>query len=305
MGDGASGGDGLDAVILGRSLKIDGGRWHAVPACEDDQEGSVSGLGLGLGRRGNACLAALPPSHCKIRKFQVLCPNPIKTPDMKLFPTFLLAAFLALPAMPSFAAGDAAPAQGAASAPAAAAPVALTKPDLAKGEASFTAVCVACHGVGGNSVIPVNPRLAQQHPEYLVKQLQDFKAGKRQNPIMLGFASMLSDQDMKNIAWWVSANKAQPGFAKDKDLIALGERIYRGGVADRQIPACAGCHSPNGAGIPAQYPRLSGQHAEYAAAQLTAFRDGVRNSSQQMTQVAAKLNDREIRALADYIAGLH
>lgn len=236
---------------------------------------------------------------------------------MKLFLTSLLAAVLALPAMSSFAAGDAvpAPANGAASAPAAAAPVAaaqaaiapvvVAKPDLAKGEASFTAVCIACHGVGGNSIIPANPRLAQQHPEYLIKQLQDFKAGKRQNPIMLGFASTLSDQDMTNIAWWVAANKAQPGLAKDKDLIALGERIYRGGVADRQIPACSGCHSPNGAGVPAQYPRLSGQHAEYAAAQLTAFRDGVRKSSLQMTQVAAKLNDREIRALADYIAGLH
>ncbi len=238
---------------------------------------------------------------------------------MKLFLTFLLAAFLALPAMSSFAAGEAAsaPVNGAASVPApvaaasvAAAPAVIApgiaaKPDLAKGEASFTAVCVACHGVGGNSGTSTFPKLAQQHPEYLVKQLQDFKSGKRQNPIMLGFASTLSDQDMKNIAYWVTTNKAQPGFAKDKNLMALGERIYRGGVADRQIPACAGCHSPNGAGIPAQYPRLSGQHAEYAAAQLTAFRDGIRNNSLQMTQVAAKLNDREIRALADYVAGLH
>jgi cytochrome c553 len=102
----------------------------------------------------------------------------------------------------------------------------------------------------------------------------------------------------------VAAKPAKPGFAKDRTLVLLGERIYRGGIADRQIPACAGCHSPNGAGIPAQYPRLSGQHAEYVAAQLTAFRDGVRNNSVQMTQVTAKLNDREIRALADYVAGL-
>jgi len=135
--------------------------------------------------------------------------------------------------------------------------------------------------------------------------LQEFKAGKRQNPIMLGFASTLSEDDMRNVAYWASSKKATPGFASDKDLVMLGERIYRGGVADRQIPACAGCHSPNGAGIPAQYPRLGGQKADYLAIQLTAFRDGIRANSLQMTQVAAKLNDREIRAVADYISGLH
>ena len=109
---------------------------------------------------------------------------------------------------------------------------------------------------------------------------------------------------MKNIAAWVGSKKAKTGFAKDKELVTLGERIYRGGIADRQIAACAGCHTPNGAGIPSQYPRLSGQHAEYTAAQLTAFRDGVRKNSVQMAQVAAKLNDREIKAVADYMAGL-
>ncbi len=179
------------------------------------------------------------------------------------------------------------------------------KPDLAKGEASFNAVCVACHAADGNSVLPVNPKLAQQHPHYLIKQLQEFKSGKRASPIMLGMASTLSEADVQNVAYWVSSRTAAPGFAKDRELVVLGERIYRGGIADRQIPACAGCHSPNGAGIPAQYPRLSGQHAEYTAVQLTAFRDGVRQNSLQMTQVAAKLNDREIKAVADYIAGLH
>jgi cytochrome c553 len=178
------------------------------------------------------------------------------------------------------------------------------KPDLAKGEASYGAVCAACHGPDGNSAAPIYPKLAQQHPEYLVKQLIEFKAGKRANPIMLGFASTLSEEDMKNIAYWVSAKASKPGFAKEKELVTLGERIFRGGIADRQIPACAGCHSPNGAGIPAQYPRLAAQNAEYAVLQLTAFRDGVRNNSLQMTQVAAKLNDREIKAVADYIAGL-
>ena len=204
--------------------------------------------------------------------------------------TYLFAAFLVFPAV-SQAAGEAAPAK-------------VAKPDLVKGEATYTAVCVACHAADGNSAIAGNPKLAQQHPEYLVKQLQEFKSGKRKNPVMQGFAAALSDDDMKNIAFWVTAKKVKPGFAKDKELVSLGERIYRGGVSDRQIPACAGCHNPTGAGNPVQYPRLGGQHAEYTATQLTAFRDGGRNNSLQMNQVAAKLNDREIRAVADYIAGL-
>jgi cytochrome c553 len=237
---------------------------------------------------------------------------------MKLFATLIMAASMAIPAFFAIAADEkpaaAAPAPaGAAATPAAAslpahdaaaAPKAA-KPDLAKGAASFGGVCAACHNADGNSVIAANPKLAQQHPEYLLKQLQEFKAGKRENAIMKGFASALSDEDMRNIAYWAASQKATPGFAKDKELVALGERIYRGGIADRQVPACAGCHSPNGAGIPAQFPRLAGQHAEYAVAQLTAFRDGVRKNSVQMTQVAAKLNDREIRAVADYVAGLH
>jgi cytochrome c553 len=220
---------------------------------------------------------------------------------MKLLTSFLLAASLAASAFSTFA-QEAKPA--APQAQAVAESVTAAKPDLAKGEASFTAVCAACHAPDGNSVTPVNPKLAQQHPAYLVKQLQEFKSGKRANPIMVGMATMLSDQDMQNVAFWLNSKTAKPGFAKDKELVALGERIYRGGIADRQIPACAGCHSPNGAGIPAQYPRLSGQHADYMVVQLTSFRDDVRKNSLQMTGVAAKLNDREIKAVADYIAGL-
>ena len=215
---------------------------------------------------------------------------------MKLLATYFLTALLAVTAFSSQAAGPAAPA--------AAAPAKVVKPDLVSGEAKFTALCAACHGADGNSGTPVNPKLAQQHPEYLVKQLQEFKSGVRKNAIMQGFASQLTDADMKNIAFWATTKKSKPGFAKDKELVALGERIYRGGLADRQIAACAGCHSPNGAGNPVQYPRLGGQHADYTAAQLTGFRDGVRKNNLQMTQVASKLNDREILALADYIAGL-
>jgi cytochrome c553 len=121
---------------------------------------------------------------------------------------------------------------------------------------------------------------------------------------MQGFASQLSEADMKNIAYWASSQKAKPGFAKDKNLVTMGERIYRGGIANRQVAACSGCHSPNGAGIPSQFPRLSGQHADYIAAQLTAFRAGARNNSTQMGQIAFKLSDQEIKALADYIGGL-
>lgn len=207
---------------------------------------------------------------------------------MKLFVSFLMVVLFAASAV---AADDKAAAK-------------VAKPDLAKGEASFTAVCAACHGADGNSMIPANPKLAQQHPEYTLKQLKEFKSGKRANAIMSGMVAALSEDDMKNIAFWLASKKAKPGFAKDKDTVALGERIYRGGIPDRQVAACAGCHSPNGAGIPAQYPRIAGQHSDYAVAQLVAFRDGVRKNSVQMSGVAAKMNDREIKAVSDYIAGL-
>jgi cytochrome c553 len=214
---------------------------------------------------------------------------------MKLIASLLIAAALVAPAL-SHAAEPAA------------------KADLAKGEAMYNAVCAACHGAEGNSGAPAYPKLAQQHPDYLVKQLQEFKSGKRANPIMSGMAAALSDADMKNVAAWLGSKTSAPNFAKEKDLVVLGERIYRGGVADRQIAACAGCHNPTGAGIPAQYPRLAGQHADYTVAQLSAFREhgnkGAgqpsvgRGNSAQMSGVAAKLNDREIKAVADYVAGL-
>ncbi|OSZ62845.1 cytochrome c [Hydrogenophaga sp. IBVHS2] len=178
------------------------------------------------------------------------------------------------------------------------------KPDLVKGAATYGNVCVACHAVDGNSTTPANPKLAGQHPEYLIKQLQEYKSGKRANAIMQGFAATLSDDDMRNVAYWLASQKPKDGASTDKDLVKLGERIYRGGIADRQIAACAGCHSPNGAGIPSQYPRLSGQHAEYTETQLRHFRDGTRANNAQMTGVAAKMNDREIKAVSDYIAGL-
>ncbi len=181
---------------------------------------------------------------------------------------------------------------------------AATAVEPAKGATISTNVCVACHTNDGSRGIAANPILQGQHPEYLVKQLTEFKAGLRENAIMRGMAATLSDADMKNVAAFYASKQAKPGFAKNRDLATLGEKIYRGGIADRSIPACSGCHGPNGAGIPSQYPRLAGQHADYVESQLTAFRGGVRHNNVAMTGVAAKLNDREIKALSDYVAGL-
>ena len=177
------------------------------------------------------------------------------------------------------------------------------KPDLAKGQA-LAAACMACHTADGSRGAAANPILQGQHPEYLVKQLQEFKAGKRKNAIMSGMAAGLSEEDMKHIAAYYASKKPVPGFARNKDTVALGEAIYRGGIASKSVPACAGCHSPNGAGMPAQYPRIGGQHAEYTEAQMNAFRAGERANNAQMMSIAAKMNDKEIKAVSDYIAGL-
>lgn len=178
------------------------------------------------------------------------------------------------------------------------------KPDLAKGQEKATQVCLACHTADGSRGLPANPILQGQHAEYLVKQLKEFKAGTRANAIMSGMAGALSDEDMTNVAAFYASKQAKPGAAKNKDLVVLGEKIYRGGIAAKQVPACAGCHSPNGAGIPAQYPRLGGQHADYTESQLNTFRAGTRGNSAQMMAIAARMSDKEIKAVSDYIGGL-
>jgi cytochrome c553 len=185
-----------------------------------------------------------------------------------------------------------------------AAETAASAPEPAKGAAISTAVCAACHTNDGSRGTPVNPIIQGQHPDYLVKQLTDFKAGKRDNPIMRAMASPLSEADMKNVAAFYASKQPKPGFAKNKELVVAAEKIYRGGIGDRSVPACSGCHGPSGAGIPAQYPRLAGQHADYVEAQLVAFRGGVRRNNPAMAAIASKLSDREIKALADYVAGL-
>ena len=177
------------------------------------------------------------------------------------------------------------------------------KADLAKGQ-QLAATCLACHTADGTRGLPANPILQGQHPEYLVKQLAEFKSGKRKNAVMAGMAANLSEEDMKHLAAFYASKSAKTGFAKVKDSVVLGEQIYRGGIASKAVPACAGCHSPNGAGIPAQYPRVGSQHGDYSEAQLLAFRSGLRGNSAQMSTIANKMNEREIKAVADYMAGL-
>jgi cytochrome c553 len=189
-------------------------------------------------------------------------------------------------------------------------PVSKKPADLAKGKTTAATVCAACHMPDGNSVIAQNPILAGQHAAYLEKQLYNFKlkAGakepERNNAIMLGFASILSDEDIRNIAAFYAAQKANNASAKRKDLIVLGAKIYRSGLPEKGLPACAGCHSPNAAGIPAQFPRLAGQHPEYTEATLNNFRLGQRKNSAQMMTIAGKMTEAEIAAVSEYLASV-
>ena len=182
--------------------------------------------------------------------------------------------------------------------------------DLAKGKATAAAVCAACHMPDGNSMIPQNPILAGQHAAYIEKQLHNFrlKAGakepERNNAIMLGFASMLSEEDMRNLGGFYAAQTAKPASAKRKELVAAGQRIYTAGITEKGVPACAGCHGPNGAGIPAQYPRLAGQHPEYTESTLNGFRQGQRKNSAQMMAIAAKMSETDVAAVSEYIASM-
>ena len=185
-------------------------------------------------------------------------------------------------------------------------------PDPAKGKEQAAAVCAACHGADGNSPLAQNPVLAGQGYDYLYKQLRNFKGEPskqevRTNPVMSAMVAALSDEDIRNLAAWFSSQQSVPRAAVSKEMVELGQKIYRGGIADRAVPACAGCHGPTGAGLPSQYPRLAGQYAQYTDTQLKAWRsaDRANDPNQMMRIVAARLNDKEIAALSDYIAGLH
>jgi len=183
--------------------------------------------------------------------------------------------------------------------------------DPAKGQVIATQVCAACHSADGNSVAPANPKIAGQFPEYLHKQLVNFKPqegkkAERENAVMGGMVANLSPDDMKNLAAFYAAQKLKPSAAKDKTLAAAGQKLWRGGNAATGVPACAGCHGPDGSGIPAQYPRIAGQYSEYIEAQLKSFQSGLRanDPNGMMRGVAARMTEKEMKAVAEYAAGL-
>lgn len=186
----------------------------------------------------------------------------------------------------------------------AATPAPAAKADPVKGKAIVDQVCAACHGADGNSVASANPTLAGQHAKYIENQLQAFKKGDRKNPIMLGMATPLSDQDMKNVAAYFSSQKVKPREAADKSQIPLGKKLYLAGNPATKVPACMACHGPAGRGIPDQYPALGSQHAGYVVAQLNAFKAGTDRKNQIMADIAMRMSDAEMKAVAEYISGL-
>lgn len=189
---------------------------------------------------------------------------------------------------------------------AATAPASAPRGDPAKAQKIVNEVCGACHGPDGNSTSPAYPNLAGQHPEYITKQLHDFKSGARRNAIMAPNVVGLTDEDMLNLGAYFAAQQPKPRLAKDSQLVAAGQRLYRGGNPGSGVPACASCHGPNGAGIPVQFPRLAGQHAKYVETQLKHFRSGDRanDGGSMMRVIARRMTDQEMRAVAEFVSGL-
>lgn len=189
---------------------------------------------------------------------------------------------------------------------AAEAPTLSAKGDPKAAEAIVNSVCAGCHGVDGNSAIPANPSLAGQGAEYLNKQLANFKSGERSSAVMMGMVASLTPADMKNISAYFSEKSAKAATAKDKAKATLGQKIYRGGVQGSGVPACASCHGARGEGIPIQFPRLAGQHADYTLDQLNKFRAGERanDAAKMMRVISAKMTPQEMEAVAQYIQGM-
>ncbi|MEQ1662347.1 MAG: c-type cytochrome [Thiobacillus sp.] len=185
-------------------------------------------------------------------------------------------------------------------------PAPVTKGDPKAAEALVNQVCAGCHAVDGNSAAAANPKLAGLNQEYLYKQLAEFKSGDRKSAVMAGMVATLTPQDMKNLAAYFSAQQPKGGTSKDKALALQGQKVYRGGVQGAGVPACASCHGAKGQGIPVQFPRLAGQHADYIYAQLNAFRVGARanDGAKMMRTIAAKMTDADMQAVASYIQGL-
>jgi cytochrome c553 len=185
-----------------------------------------------------------------------------------------------------------------------AAETAAPKPDLARGQQIASTVCAGCHGADGNSPATTFPVLAGQHADYIAAQLAAFKSGARPSPIMQPMAAGLSPEDMRNVAAWFDSRKPAQHFAHDKALVQRGQEIWRGGVAEMNVPACAGCHGAAGHGIPSQFPRLAGQYADLSFGWLKAFAAGTRPNP-VMGPIASKLTEGDMKALAEYISGLH
>ena len=187
-----------------------------------------------------------------------------------------------------------------------------SKPDLAKAQQTANQVCAACHGADGNSASPANPSIAGQHAEYTTLQLMHFQSGIRANAVMQAMTASLTPEDMRALGIFFSQQKTKPSAAKDKELVAAGQKIYRGGNAASGVPACAACHSPDGVGVPARYPRVGGQFSDYTLAQLKAFKAGGRGVDKEgkdingkvMAEIASRMSDREMQAVAEYASGL-
>jgi len=188
-----------------------------------------------------------------------------------------------------------------------------SKPDLAKAQQTVNEVCAACHGPDGNSASPVNPSIAGQQADYLTLQLMHFQSGIRVNPVMQAMVAKLTPEDMRALGIFFAQQKPKPSAAKDPELVAVGQKIFRGGNAASGVPACAACHSPDGVGIPARYPRVGGQYADYTLAQLKAFKSGDRGADKEgkdvngkvMAQIASRMSEREMQAAAEFASGLH
>ena len=186
------------------------------------------------------------------------------------------------------------------------APAQAANGNVAAGQAK-AAVCAGCHGTDGNGgADPLWPKLAGQDPAYIAKQLADFKSGARKDPIMAGMAAPSAPTDMKNIGAYYASLKPKPGAAQDAQLAKQGEKVYRGGDAKMGVSACMSCHGPSGHGIPPRFPKVSGQNAAYARKQLLAFKAGNRaNDGETMTRIAFRMSEQEIKAVSEYMAGLH
>ena len=177
------------------------------------------------------------------------------------------------------------------------------KPDLERGKQLATTVCGACHGADGRGTAPTNPNLAGQHADYIATQLAAFKAGTRPSPIMQGMAAGLSPEDMKSVGAYYSSQKPVQSAARDKALAERGQKIWRAGVKATAVPACAGCHGAAGRGMSAQFPAIAGQNPDLLLGWLKAFASGER-PSEVMKVVASKMNEADMKAVAEYASGL-